>query len=100
MDAGDEALARIAAALERLAPPPPPPTDWRAAPAYVWDGERVRAVPVLDALPLTARALGRELAHDARAKTRAAAGDHGNLALQSHQDVSNRLWKGSRCFQR
>jgi predicted AAA+ superfamily ATPase len=54
MDAGDEALARIAAALERLAPPPPPATDWRAAPAYVWDGERVRAVPVLDALPLTA----------------------------------------------
>jgi hypothetical protein len=52
-DAGDsEALDRIAAALERLAPPPPPPTDWRAAPAYVWEGERARAVPVLDALLL------------------------------------------------
>ena len=45
-------LARIAAALERLAPAPPPPTDWLAAPAYVWDGEQARAVPVLDALPL------------------------------------------------
>jgi uncharacterized protein len=50
----DGALERIAAALERLAPPPPPPTDWRAAPAYVWEGERARAVPVLDALPLAA----------------------------------------------
>jgi uncharacterized protein len=49
---GDEPLDRIAAALERLAPPPPPPTDWLAAPAYVWDGEQARAVPVLDALPL------------------------------------------------
>lgn len=48
------ALERIAAALERLAPPPPPPTDWLAHPAYVWEGERARAVPVLDALPLGA----------------------------------------------
>ena len=47
------ALERIAAALERLAPPPPPPTDWLASPAYVWEGERARAVPVLDAVPLT-----------------------------------------------
>lgn len=49
-----EALERIAAALERLAPPPPPPTDWLADPAYVWDGTRGRAVPALDALPLDA----------------------------------------------
>jgi predicted AAA+ superfamily ATPase len=48
------ALARIAAALERLAPPPPPPTDWLAHPAYLWEGERARPVPVLDALPLDA----------------------------------------------
>jgi hypothetical protein len=47
-------LERIAAALERLAPPPPLPTDWLTAPAYVWEGTRARAVPVLDALPLTA----------------------------------------------
>lgn len=47
-------LERIAAALERLAPPPPPPVDWLGAPAYVWDGERARAVPLLDALPLGA----------------------------------------------
>ncbi len=53
MDRG-EPLERIAAALERLAPAPPPPTDWRAAPAYLWEGDRARAVPVLDALPLEA----------------------------------------------
>ena len=47
-------LARIAAALERLAPAPFPPTDWLAHPAYVWEGERARAVPVIDALPLEA----------------------------------------------
>jgi predicted AAA+ superfamily ATPase len=51
MERGD-ALERIAAALERLAPPPPQPTDWRTAPAYVWEGERAVAVPVLDALAL------------------------------------------------
>jgi uncharacterized protein len=50
----ESALERIAAALERLAPPPPPPTDWLCAPAYVWEGERARSVPVLDALPLEA----------------------------------------------
>ncbi len=49
----ETALERIAAALERLAPAPVPPTDWLAAPAYVWEGERGRAVPVLDALPLS-----------------------------------------------
>lgn len=56
MTAGGEsdALARIAAALERLAPPPPPPTDWHAHPAYVWEGVRARPVPMLDALPLAA----------------------------------------------
>jgi predicted AAA+ superfamily ATPase len=53
MAEGDE-LARIAAALERLAPAPVPPTDWLAYPAYVWEGERARAVPVIDALPLEA----------------------------------------------
>jgi hypothetical protein len=48
----EAALERIAAALERLAPPSPPPVDWLSAPAYVWEGDRARAVPVLDALPL------------------------------------------------
>lgn len=51
---GGEALDRIAAALERIAPAPLAPADWRAAPAYVWEGTRARAVPVLDALPLQA----------------------------------------------
>jgi uncharacterized protein len=34
----NDALARIAAALERLSPAPAAPADWRGAPAYVWDG--------------------------------------------------------------
>lgn len=49
-----EALDRIAAALERLAPAPPPPTDWRAAPAYVWEGDCARAVAMMDARRLDA----------------------------------------------
>jgi len=32
----DDALARIAAALDRIAPPPPAPADLVAHPAYVW----------------------------------------------------------------
>jgi predicted AAA+ superfamily ATPase len=48
-------LARIADALERLAPPPAPAIDWLAHPAYVWDGMGARAVarifaPTLDLL--------------------------------------------------
>ncbi|MFM5952956.1 MAG: DUF815 domain-containing protein [Novosphingobium sp.] len=49
-DQGDP-LARIAAALERLAPPPRAVTDWDAAPAYVWDGA-ARPVASLIAPPL------------------------------------------------
>jgi predicted AAA+ superfamily ATPase len=40
----DALLARIADALERLAPPPPLSADLAAAPAYVWDGRAIRAV--------------------------------------------------------
>ena len=47
-----DTLERIAAALERLSPPVQPPQDWLGAPAYVWDGERARAVTAFDALPL------------------------------------------------
>ena len=43
----DETLARIAAALERLAPAGAPETDWGAHPAYVWDVSGPRDVPVL-----------------------------------------------------
>jgi hypothetical protein len=39
-----QSLARIADALERLAPPPPATTDWHAAPAYVWDTTGPRPV--------------------------------------------------------
>ena len=45
-------LARIAAALERMAPPAAPPTDWAAAPAYVWNSATVLAVPDLQAIAL------------------------------------------------
>lgn len=48
----DPALARIAAALERLAPGAPTPTDWLMHPAYVRDANSVRAVERLDAPPL------------------------------------------------
>ena len=42
-------LARIAAALERLAPAAPAATDWTAAPAYVWDGRSARPVERIEA---------------------------------------------------
>lgn len=47
-DQGDP-LARIADALERLAGGAAAAPDWRAAPAYVWDGAGGRAVAALDA---------------------------------------------------
>jgi predicted AAA+ superfamily ATPase len=49
-DQGDP-LARIADALERLAPPMPRTADWRGAPAYVWDGA-ARAIARISAPPL------------------------------------------------
>jgi predicted AAA+ superfamily ATPase len=47
-------LARIAAALERLAPPPPPPADLSVADAFVWHPERsaLWPVPKVSAIPL------------------------------------------------
>ncbi|WP_043602981.1 DUF815 domain-containing protein [Novosphingobium sp. Rr 2-17] len=42
-------LARIADALERLAPSPAVKTDWLASPAYVWTGSSARGVDRLDA---------------------------------------------------
>lgn len=47
-------LARIAAALEQLAPSPRVTTDWIADPAYVWDADGARGVERIDApaLPL------------------------------------------------
>ena len=47
----DDHLARIAAALERIAPATSEPADWIAAPAYVWDG-KPRAVSQIIAPPL------------------------------------------------
>ena len=51
MTGADDLLARIAAALERLAPSAPAAIDWLSAPAYVWDG-RVRSVAAISAPPL------------------------------------------------
>ena len=48
----DEALARIAAALERMAGKAGAEPDWRAHPAYVWAGEKARAVATIEAPPL------------------------------------------------
>jgi predicted AAA+ superfamily ATPase len=38
-DGSAEVLARIASALERLAPPPPPESDFSAAEAFIWHPE-------------------------------------------------------------
>ena len=46
-------IARIADALERIAPPVVPATDWRAHPAYVWADGTARAVTRLDAPALS-----------------------------------------------
>lgn len=45
-------LARIAEALERLAPPPVQVADWTAHPAYVWSARAAGAVTHLQAVPL------------------------------------------------
>lgn len=47
-------LARIAEALERLAPPPPLPVDLEAADAFLWQARagRLQPVPVVNRMPL------------------------------------------------
>ena len=52
MSSQQDALARIADALERLAPQPPEPIDWLSAPAYFWDGETALPIGEIPALPL------------------------------------------------
>jgi len=47
----DDALARIAAALERLSPPPPPAADPLAQPAYLWGDGVLRAARAWAPLP-------------------------------------------------
>jgi predicted AAA+ superfamily ATPase len=42
----DDALTRIAAALERMAPPPAAAPDWHAAEAFVWHADPDRLQPV------------------------------------------------------
>ncbi|MBV9749648.1 MAG: AAA family ATPase, partial [Acetobacteraceae bacterium] len=46
MDALPALLARIADALDRLAPPSPPPPDLGAADGFVWQPEAGRLQPV------------------------------------------------------
>jgi predicted AAA+ superfamily ATPase len=82
MDEAAALLARIAAALERLAPPPPA-TDLSAAPAFLWrPGAGLAPVAFPDALPLDLL-LGVERQRDALlANTRRfAAGAPANNAL-------------------
>jgi uncharacterized protein len=45
----DDLLARIADALDRLAPGPADAQDWTAYPAYVWNGSEARGVSRIDA---------------------------------------------------
>ncbi len=52
MSGGNNLLARIADALERLAPEQAATTGWLAHPAYVWDGTGARAVVQILAPPL------------------------------------------------
>ena len=47
-----DALARIAAALERIAPPPPPDGDPSAHPAYVWHMGALQPTRAFQPLPL------------------------------------------------
>ena len=49
MDDQAEALSRIAAALERLAPGGMPNADWHAASGYVWTGHAARPVARIEA---------------------------------------------------
>ena len=49
MDDQGALLARIAAALERLAPPAAGPIDWLSAPAFAWNGTTGRPIPVIEA---------------------------------------------------
>ena len=68
----DALLARIAAALERLAPPPPPPADLTAHPAYVWRGHALAPARAFAPLPLALlRGVDHEPTHRAVAAERA-----------------------------
>ena len=49
MEHQGDALARMAAALERLSPAPPSATDWLEYPAYVWLGNGARPVTRIEA---------------------------------------------------
>lgn len=75
MSASEDMLARIAGALERLAPIEPEPTDWLSHPAYVWDSGKARAVTQIHAPPLALlRGIDAQKAVVAENITRLAAG--------------------------
>lgn len=80
----DDSLARIAAALERIAPPPPAPADPRAHPAYVWREQVLTPTRAFEPLPLG-------LLHGIDAQRDALAGNLARLAAgHAAQDVL--LW--------
>ncbi len=71
----DALLARIAGALERLAPPAREPVDWLTAPAYSWSSAGARAVATLEAPRLALlRGIDRQKAAAVRNVARLAAG--------------------------
>lgn len=77
-------LARIADALERLAPPAPAPAAWAGHPAYVWDGKSARGVARLDAPSL-------DLLHGIDLQKEAVAGNVARLAA-GHAAHDMLLW--------
>ena len=62
-------VARIAAALERLAPPVPAPADPLAHPAYVWRGEALAAINAIAELSVRSRFAGAESAFSLDGRT-------------------------------
>lgn len=82
-----DTLARIADALDRLAPPAPPPADPRAGSAFVWSGTALRTVDAAQAQPLD-----RLLGIDAQKAAVLANSDRHARGLPSHDVL---LW-GSR----
>jgi uncharacterized protein len=53
MSSNDQTLARIAAALERLAPPPPPAADPGHGHWFGWDGHALASLPPARTTPLS-----------------------------------------------
>ena len=94
----EDVLARIAAALERIAPPAPAPADPLAHPAYVWRDGALRPARAFAPLPLA-------LLEGVDAQKEALVGNMRRLAagLPAHAARANRRWSmraSARCATR